>query len=1176
MDKNAIKKYAVWAREQLIEKVTTRAIRYEIVDGQELDDSLETINGEVLSETERKQRKALIQKIKSDGYAQVMEEVAYTWFNRFVAIRFMEVNGYLPSHVRVFSDENGAFKPQILAEAIHLDLPGLDMDKVMQYKEEANEEELFKYLLNVQCNALNEILPQMFQKIEDYTELLLPDYLLRDGSVIEKLVNEIPEDNFDVNTENGQIEVIGWMYQYYISAKHEEVVDPLHGKVVKKEEVPAATQLFTTDWVVRYLIDNSVGRYWIERNPESKLADDLTYFVKPKDGVIKTVDEKITPQDVTVFDPCVGSGHFLVYAFDVLMKIYVEYGFSERAAASEIVKHNLFGLDIDGRAAQLAYFAVMMKARQYDIRFFTKGIQPNVYEITESNGVDKASIEYFYGSDINLKKDVDAILDTLKDAKEYGSILQMPDVDFGKINERFTQIDSEISMYKTYLLGDFKTLIRPAEFMSEKYAVVATNPPYLNKYDAKLKQFILSNYKDYSGDLFSVFMYRNFQYCKKNGFAGFMTPFVWMFIKTYEQLRKYIIETKDIVSLIQMEYSAFEEATVPICAFVLANYHNKQKGAYFRLSEFRGGMEIQNSKVLEALKSTDCEYLFYADAEEFKRIPNSPIAYSVSGKLFDIFSDAKNISDYGSTREGMATGSNDLFMRYWFEVSINNFSAKCNNRKEAMNSGMKWFPYNKGGDYRKWYGNDDYVVNWKNDGSEIMNFKDEKTGRIRSHNYNLDYIFRKGITWTALSSGNFGCRYSEVGKLADSKGSMLYLDGDKNVFYFLGLMNSAVSSYIMGVTSQTLDFKPGRVAEIPVLIDHVEEVEKYVSNVVGLSKEDWDSFETSWDFEMHPFIKVDRSNVINGGAFAVANNSNYYEGGTGASCPVEASFLMWKRECNARFQQLKENEEELNRIFIDIYGLQEELTPEVEDKDVTVRLADLQRDIRSFVSYAVGCMFGRYSLDVSGLVYAGGDWDASKYKSFQADADAIIPICDDEYFDDDIVGRFVKFVEVVYGKDTLEDNLKFIADALGGNGTSREVIRNYFINDFYADHVKIYQKRPIYWLFDSGKKNGFKCLIYMHRYQSDTIARIRTDYVHEQQARYKTAIEEIEKRIDTVSASEKVKLTKKLNTLKAQDEEIHTYEEKIHHLADQMISIDLDDGVKHNYALFQDVLAKIK
>ena len=1177
MDKNAIKKYAIWAREQLIEKVTARAIKYEIVEGRDLDESLETINGEVLTETEKKQRKALIQKVKLDGYSQVMEEVAYTWFNRFVAIRFMEVNGYLPSHVRVFSDENGAFKPQILAEAIHLELPGLDMNVVMQHKEDANEEELFKYLLKIQCNALNEILPQMFQKIEDYTELLLPDYLLREGSVIEKLVNEIPEDNFDVNTENGQIEVIGWMYQYYISAKHEEVVDPLHGKVVKKEEVPAATQLFTTDWVVRYLIDNSVGRYWIERNPESKLADGLTYFVKPKDGVIKTVDEKITPQDVTVFDPCVGSGHFLVYAFDVLMKIYVEYGFSERDAASEIVKNNLFGLDIDGRAAQLAYFAVMMKARQYDRRFLAKGIQPNVYEITESNGVDKASVEYFYESDINLKKDIDAILDTLKDAKEYGSILQMPDVDYEKINERFAQIDSEISMYKPYLLGDFRMLTRSAEVMRRKYAVVATNPPYLNKYDPKLRDFIASNYKAYSGDLFSVFIYRNLMYCRQGGYAGYMTPFVWMFIKTYEELRNLIIDEKSLVSLIQMEYSAYEEATVPICTFVIENKKNMGEPALcMKLSEFRGGMEVQRQKVIEAMNAEKCSYFFETVQSNFKKIPSNPIAYWISDNAFRICDEQKVFEDFATTRAGMITGNNNMFMRMWHEVDYSKFGIGMHSREEAIESKKKWFPYNKGGDYRKWYGNNEFVVNWENDGSYMRNFKDEK-GKILAHAFNLEYIFKENVTWSSLSSYKFAARYTDYGFLYDASGSFADVQTE-NLYYTVAFLCSNVTMYFLSALNPTLNFQKGNIASLPFILNknRIDEVSRWCKECIGISRCDWDSFETSWDFETHPFIKVDRSNAINGGAFAVANTAHYYEEGAEASCPIEASFLLWKGECDARFLQLKEIEEELNRIFIDIYGLQEELTPEVEDKDVTVRLADLQRDIRSFMSYAVGCMFGRYSLDVPGLAYAGGEWDPSKYKTFQVDSDAIIPICDDEYFEDDIVGRFVKFVEVVYGKDTLEDNLKFIADALGGNGTSRDIIRNYFINDFYADHVKIYQKRPIYWLFDSGKKDGFKCLIYMHRYKSDTIARIRTDYVHEQQARYRTAIEEIEKRIDTVSASEKVKLTKKLNTLKEQDEEIHTYEEKIHHLADQMISIDLDDGVKANYAKFQDVLAKIK
>ena len=1178
MDKNAIKKYAVWAREQLIEKVTARAVKYQIIDGQELDGSLETINGEVLSETERKQRQALIQKIKTDGYAQVMEEVAYTWFNRFIAIRFMEVNGYLPSHVRVFSDENGAFKPQILTEAIHLDLPGLDMDKIMRYKEEAKEEELFKYLLKVQCNALSEILPQMFQTIEDYTELLLPDYLLREGSVIEKLVNEIPEDNFDVNTENGQIEVIGWMYQYYISAKHEEVVDPLHGKIVKKEEVPAATQLFTTDWVVRYLIENSVGRYWIERNPESKLVEELTYFVKPKDGTIKTIDEKITPKDVTVFDPCVGSGHFLVYAFDVLMKIYVEYGFSERDAASEIVKNNLFGLDIDGRAAQLAYFAVMMKARQYDRRFLTKGIQPNVYEINESNGIDRASVEYFYKNDINLKRDIDMLLDALKDAKEYGSILQMPDVDFRKINERFVEIDNEISMYKLYFQGEFRTLIRSAEIMSRKYAVVATNPPYLNKYDSVLKMYVTDQYKDYSGDLFSIFIYRNFLFCKDDGYSAFMTPNVWMFIKTYEKLRKYIISQKGISSLVQMAKGAFfKEATVDVCAFVMSNNHI-QRGIYIRLESFKGDMEKQRIAFEDIISNKESNYLYDAELKTFTRIPGSPISYWASSRVYEAFVQGDLLDRIAHPKKGLATTDNNRFLRIWSEVNSQKMGIGFSSAKDAQESHKKWFPLNKGGEFRRWYGNKEYLVNWENNGAEMKEAIIRRydggayTKEIRSENR----YFSNSITWSALTSGTSSFRLSDYGALFDSAGSSMFPEQDE--YYILAFLNSKVSEAILKVINPTLNSGAGSIGSLPIIVleEGASHIEDLARDCVDLSHNDWDSFETSWDFKMHPFIKEDRSNAINGGAFAVANTAHYYEEGPEANCPIEACFMLWKGECNARFQQLKVNEEELNRIFIDIYGLQDELTPEVEDKDVTVRLADLQRDIRSFISYAVGCMFGRYSLDVPGLAYAGGNWDASKYKTFEADSDAIIPICDDEYFDDDIVGRFVKFVEVVYGKDTLEDNLKFIAEALGGSGTSREVIRNYFINDFYADHVKIYQKRPIYWLFDSGKKNGFKCLIYMHRYQSDTIARIRTDYVHEQQARYRTAIEEIEKRIETASQSDKIKLTKKLNTIKAQDEEIHAYEEKIHHLADQMISIDLDDGVKHNYALFQDVLAKIK
>ena len=638
-----------------------------------------------------------------------------------------------------------------------------------------------------------------------------------------------------------------------------------------------------------------------------------------------------------------------------------------------------------------------------------------------------------------------------------------------------------------------------------------------------------------------------------------MTPFVWMFIKTYEALRTYIIDKKSITTLVQMEYSAFEEATVPICSFVLKNGKATEKSLCFRLSDFKGGMEVQKQKVLEAITDKDCGYFYEANIKEFNKIPNEPIAYFVSDIMFKIFENSQSVATYGNTREGMATGSNDLFMRYWFEVEKNRMKTNCKTRDNAVQSSCKWFPYNKGGDYRKWYGNDEYVVNWYNDGFEIMNFKDEKTGRIRSHNYNLDYIFRQGISWTALSSGNFGCRYSSQGKLADSKGSMLYLKNDDLLMYFLGLLNSCVSKYVLGVTSQTLDFKPGRIAELPVVVAERDSVEPIVNQQVKLSKKDWDSFETSWNFEKHPLV----SYSIN---------------------KMSTSFALWSKECDERFNQLKANEEELNRIFIDIYGLQDELASEVEDKDVTVRQADLQREVKSLISYAVGCMFGRYSLDKDGLVYAGGEWDNSKYDTFIPDEDNCIPITDEEYFEDDIVGLFCAWLKRVYGEDTLEENLDFIANALGNKGkTSREVIRNYFLTDFIKDHIKNYQKHPIYWLFDSGKQNGFKAIVYMHRWNADTIGNVRVEYLHRIQRVYEKEIIRMQEIIDNSHDNKEISnATKRKEKLQKQIKETKDYDAKIAHLALSRIDIDLDDGVKVNYEKVQtadgkkmQILAKI-
>ena len=1193
MDKNIIKKYAVWARKELIARVTQKAEQYEITEKKTTPADADSIGGRVLTAAEKKQRQALIAKINQDGFEQVMEEVAYTWFNRFTALRFMEVNNYLPSHTRVFTNENGEFKPQILADAIQLDLEGLNMDKVFELKDANKTEELYKYLLITQCNALSGILPRMFQRLSDYTELLLPDYLLREGSVIEQMIALIPEEDW-----TDQVQIIGWLYQYYNSEKKDDVFAALKKNVkITKENIPAATQLFTPDWIVRYMVENSLGRLWLEGHPDVKeqflpTEEEQSAYAKgnrdPEDtkwhyyleeaeqepevqaqlAEIRKEYAALTPDQLKVIDPCCGSGHILAYMFDVLMKIYESYGYMPREAVASIVENNLYGLDIDERAAQLAYFAVMMKARQYDRRFFSRGIQPHVYAIVESNHVDQFAVDYFCNGDAKLKAAMDTILSELHDAKEYGSILTVTPQDWSALYDRFEEITKDINMSRETALRELLPLVQVAEALAQKYDVVVTNPPYMgaSKMNSKLNEFVKNNYADYKSDFFSAFVIYASQITKQSGYCGFFTPYVWMFIQSYEKMRTYLYNYATIETLIQFEYSAFEEATVPVCTFTFQNRHLQKKGCYLRLVDFRGGMEVQRQKTLEAIKNHDCGFYYEQSTNNFSKIPGSPVAYWVSKNLFADFSDGNLLKNMAEPKSGLSTTDNNRFLRFWYEVSIRNISFTITDIDETVDK-TKWFPIAKGGEYRKWYGNNDYVVNWLNNGAEI---KEATKGAAGGRIVSPEYYFKKFITWSGISSGVPSMRISEHAIFGSGAKALL---SDEGLYNYLAFLNSKVAFSILKILSPTLNYEAGHIGNIPVCFQMSEMIEKITIDCIKLSRKDWDSFETSWDFQKHPLLRK-------------------------VSTIAEA-FDQWQAECDNRFNQLKANEEELNRIFIDTYGLQEELTPEVEDKDVTVRKADLGRDIRSFISYAVGCMFGRYSLAVEGLVYAGGEWPPldkaigvrerlypeadpnicswmDAYGEFCPDIDNVIPICDDEYFKDDIVGSFVEFVKRVYGEDTLDENLKFIADALGGKGQPKDVIRNYFLNDFYKDHCKIYQKRPIYWLFDSGKKNGFKALIYMHRYQPDTIARIRTDYVHEQQSRYRTAMADLEKRIANAASGERVKLNKELNKLQAQAEEIRIYEEKIHHLADQMISIDLDDGVKHNYAIFQDVLVKIK
>ena len=854
MNKTAIKNFAIWARVQLIEAAKQRAYEYEITEKGENKSNLDAVASRLLTSDEKQQRQQLIEQIRRKGYAQVMEEAAYTWFNRFIALRFMEVNGFLPSKVRVFTDETGAFKPEIMKEAMTVEIDGLDRAKVLDLLDKQNNEELYKYLLITQCNALNQGLPYMFEKISNWTELLFPANLLRADSVIDRMVSDIAEDDFQE-----EVEIIGWLYQYYISEKHEEVIDPLHGKIIKKEDIPAATQLFTTDWVVRYILDNSLGRYWIERNPGSSLASKLTYLVTPKDGKIETINERIAPEELKVLDPCVGSGHFLSYAFDILIEIYRECGWSDRDAAKSIIENNLYGLDIDDRATQLACFTVAMKARKYNRRILNGETDLNIVAMQDSDFITDDFIHFFANKDENLRKDIQELRIVFNNAKEYGSIISVPKLNFATLYERIDIIRRSFAEdifqieHQNIAVEQLLPLVKQAEILSKKYDIVATNPPYMNKYSARLKDYINQHFADYKGDLFSVFMFRNFAFCKENGYSGFMTPMVWMFIKTYEELRKFIISQKSIATLIQFEYSAFEEATVPICSFVLKNGKQTNKALCFRLSAFTGGMEVQKQKVLEALADKDCGYYHEADQSNFSKIPGAPIAYWLSKKMFDLFIREK-LCNFGTTRLGMTTGENARFVRLWYEVDYNYECFDAVSQTDLDQKGKYWVPYNKGGEYRKWYGNNDCIVFWKNQGYAIRNFADERTGRIRSTVPNTDYYFLQCASWSKISSGKIAFRLKRH-SIFDVAGACLFSSEEK-LYYLMALLNSKVIFTMLSAMSPTLNFEGGQISSVPVIIDKDVKplVENIARNNVGISQNDWDSFEVSWDFKKHPLV----------------------------------------------------------------------------------------------------------------------------------------------------------------------------------------------------------------------------------------------------------------------------------------------------------------------------------
>lgn len=1210
MNKNAIKKFAIEARKKLIDSVTDKAGMLGITEkscsepitkGPDFE-VYQTIAGTevTLNKRQCEQRSRLVSQIESRGFEAVVEEVAYTWFNRICAIRFMEVNDYLPNRVRVLSSEKeGKMEPDLVTQA-----PDVDLDLTVQEKEEIinwkmsgtseDTDKMFGKLFLKQCHQLHDILPGLFEADSDYMELLFGISYTNKDDAIYMLVNPetgIPEADFNVSTldeegnPTGQVEIIGWLYQYYNTELKDDTFAKLKKNVkITKERIPAATQLFTPDWIVRYMVENSVGRIWIEHlravdpsTDEKATAEKFgwKYYlpeaeqeesVNVKLAEIRTTYKDLKPTDITCIDPCMGSGHILIAMFDVLMDIYESAGYDKREATFEIVEHNIHGLDIDQRAYQLAYFAVMMKGRGYNRRFLRGRDgkpEPKVYAIVESNEINRNHLQFFGTHLSEMERNlavmqVEGLLDTFKDAREYGSILNVDACEWDVL-ERFVDDLGTTGQISFESVGSEETqeslrkLVRVTKNLGQKYDAVVTNPPYMGNrgMSSKLNNYVSSNYSDAKADLFATFMIKGMMMLKKNGILAYVTMQAWLFLSSYEKLR-YIFANKKISSLLKIGFNSFPELNSQVAhatAFVVQNTNDGSfQGKYFELNTNK----TNDDKARVFLKKRSCEDYFTVASRQFLKYPNCNFAFWLSENEQKILIEEKKLGELISIRQGLATGDNDRFLREWYEVDNNKIAFGCKNSSEFIKSGKTYVPYNKSGNYRKWYGNFSTVINWQNDGYNIKNFKDEK-GKLRSRPQNTDYYFRRGITWSLISTNTFAARLSPGGFIFDVGGSSGFANEDM-ILYGLGLLCSKIAYNFLSAFNPTINFQIGDIKNIPIIFDKakVDEININVKQCVNISKSEWDSYETSWDFKRNPLIESSLNNRLN---------------------KVSDSLEVYQDDIKHKFYKLKKHEEILNDLFLEVYGLEQQYTDEVADKTISIRKINAHEAIVNVVSYAVGCMVGRYSLEVDGLVFAGGEWDSSKYSAFIPDADNIIPITDEEYFSDDMVGRFVDFVKTVYSADTLEENLDFIANALGNKGdTSREVIRNYFLKDFYADHLKVYQKRPIYWLFDSGKQNGFKALIYMHRYDADTVGRVRTDYLHRAQKYVETAMQSAQYTIDNASsASEKSKATKAVTKYTKQLAEMKIYDEAIAHIANKRMEIDLDDGVKVNYAKFQGV-----
>ena len=1198
MNKTAIKNFAIWARNKLIADVSYDARLIGITEdgiakplpqsfgGTQFFD-IGTAEPYSISGEAVRQRDKLIEVIQQKekdtdyktAYQYVIEEVAYTWFNRLIAIRFMEVNDYLPSHIRVLSSESGKLEPDLVTTPFDAELPftAEEEAQIFQLKQDNKLDEVFRILFLKQCNALNELLPALFEKTKNYTELLLSLSVIDQDGVVYHLIHDIPEDDFNIE-RGGQVEIIGWLYQYY-NTEPKAAAFAKNGKITK-EEIPAVTQLFTPDWIVRYMVENSLGRLWVEGHPECDLKENWKYYleeaqqepeVQAKLSEIRKEYAALNPEDIKLIDPCMGSGHILVYAFDVLMQIYESAGYSQRDAAKSILENNIYGLDIDDRAYQLAYFAVMMKARQYNRRILNGENTCHVYAIQESNSINRAHLKYFGAGMDDIEKNaakmqLEGLLDTLTDAKEYGSILNVESYNWDLLR-RFVaaeDTDGQISMDSVGVedtAEQLNRLIDIGETMARKYWVTCTNPPYAgtSNLSVKLNNYVKKHYSDSKADMFAVLIERCSQFVLKCGFQSMITQHAWMFINSYESLRKKIYE-KRFLSLVHLGIKAFEEIgndVVQTCAFVI-------QGKYFDgyNSQFVRLVDCKNYNEKEKAFLTG-KYRFEANIADLKKIPGMPLAYWVSKQFIRNFQNAKYIEDYGIlTGSQNITGDNEKFLKCFWEVD---------NEKV----GDRWHFYAKGGDYRQYYGNLTFVVDWSDTARTF--YATNKTSNLLSE----EFWYKPGITYSAITSRGTGFRYLPEGCIFDKGGPSINLRS--NIPEILALLNTNVAKYYFWVFNPSINLQVKDVKSFPIILPENPLLTEMADTNLKFCEYDWNAFETSWEFKHHPLVT------------AVCAKSQ---------TDISSCFEQWKADCQKHSDELKTNEEKLNSIFIDAYGLQGEVEENVEERDVTVRKADLQRDIKSLLSYAVGCMFGRYSTYKDGLLFAGEPYSLQAFvdklndrpgtisaeelqrayrnegvvvdEMFFPDADNVIPITDEEYLDDDIVSRLCAWLKAAYGADTLEANLDYIAKALGNKGsTSREIIRNYFLNDFFKDHCQTYSvtgsgKRPIYWLFDSGKQNGFKALVYLHRYTPDTIGNLRIDYLHKMQRVYESEINRMQDMMDhSENAREVAAASKRKDKLAKQLKECREYDEKISHLALSRIELDLDDGVKVNYRKLQ-------